>query len=294
MKKQTTVIFYFLSAYILLQFIWWGFHLIQLSQNTANTDEQVNRRVLMILGEGSVFILILLLGLYKIRSAIKKEFELSGRQSNFLLSITHELKTPIASSKLLLQTLLKRELIQEKRNELITKTLNENERLENLIDNILNASRVENNALQAVKTEINLAELSIKIINRLSLKSVSSEIQANTIVKGDVFMLETIIENLIENAVKYSGTNPCITLYSFQNEKEIVFGVKDQGPGIPLTERENIFTKFYRIGNEETRSAKGSGLGLFIVSEFVRLNGGSIQYKENLPKGAAFEVTLPL
>ena len=202
MKKQTTVIFYFLSAYILLQFIWWGFHLIQLSQNTANTDEQVNRRVLMILGEGSVFILILLLGLYKIRSAIKKEFELSRRQSNFLLSITHELKTPIASSKLLLQTLLKRELIQEKRNELILKTLNENERLENLIDNILNASRVENNALQAVKTEINLAELSIKIINRLSLKSVTSEIQANTIVKGDVFMLETIIENLIENAVK--------------------------------------------------------------------------------------------
>jgi K+-sensing histidine kinase KdpD len=199
----------------------------------------------MILGEGSVFIFILLLGLYKIRRSIKKEFELSGRQSNFLLSITHELKTPIASSKLLLQTLLKRELIQEKRNELITKTLNENERLENLIDNILNASRVENNALQAVKTEINLAELSIKIIKRLSLKSVTSQIQGNTIVKGDVFMLETIIENLIENAVKYSGTNPCITLYSFQNEKEIVFGVKDQGPGIPLTERENIFCIIY-------------------------------------------------
>ena len=76
MKKQTTVIFYFLSAYILLQFIWWGFHLIQLSQNTANTNEQVNRRILMILGEWSVFILILLLGLFKIRSAIKKEFEL--------------------------------------------------------------------------------------------------------------------------------------------------------------------------------------------------------------------------
>ena len=294
MKKQTTVIFYFLSAYVLLQFIWWGFHLIQLNQNIDAPDHQLNRRVLMILGEGAVFISILFFGLYKIRSSIRKELELSGRQSNFLLSITHELKTPIASSKLLLQTLLKRELKEDKRNELITKTLNENERLENLIDNILNASRVENNALQAVKTEINLAELSIKIINRLPLGIVKNEMQANTIVQGDAFMLETIIENLIENAIKYSGTNPCITLYSFQNEKEIVFGVKDQGPGIPLTERENIFTKFYRIGNEETRSAKGSGLGLFIVSEFARLNGGSIQYKENLPKGAAFEVTLPL
>jgi len=294
MKKQTTVIFYFLSAYVLLQFIWWGFHLIQLNQNIDAPDHQLNRRILMILGEGAVFISILFFGLYKIRSSIRKELELSGRQSNFLLSITHELKTPIASSKLLLQTLLKRELKEDKRNELITKTLNENERLENLIDNILNASRVENNALQAVKTEINLAELSIKIINRLPLGIVKNEMQANTIVQGDTFMLETIIENLIENAIKYSGNNPCITLYSFQNEKEIVFGVKDKGPGIPLNERENIFTKFYRIGNEETRSAKGSGLGLFIVSEFARLNGGSIQYKENLPKGAAFEVTLPL
>ena len=294
MKKQTTVIFYFLSAYILLQFIWWGFHLIQLSQNTANTNEQVNRRILMILGEGSVFILILLLGLYKIRSAIRKEFELSGRQSNFLLSITHELKTPIASSKLLLQTLLKRELIDEKRNELILKTLNENERLENLIDNILNASRVENNAIQAVKTEINLAELSIKVIKRLQVSFLQNQILTNTIVRGDAFMLETIIENLIENSVKYAGADSEITLYSFQNEKEFVVGVKDQGPGIPLSERENIFTKFYRIGNEETRSAKGSGLGLFIVAEFARLNGGSVQHKENSPKGSVFEVTLPL
>ena len=294
MKKQTAVIFYFLSAYILLQFLWWGFHLIQLSQETSITNEQVNQRVLMILGEGSVFILILLLGLYKIRSAIKKEFELSGRQSNFLLSITHELKTPIASSKLLLQTLLKRKLIEEKRNELILKTLIENERLENLIDNILNASRVENNAIEAVKTEINLAELSIKVIKRLQVSCVQNLILKNTIIHSDLFMLETIIENLIENAIKYAGVESEITLYSFQNEKEFVFGVKDQGLGIPLAERENIFTKFYRIGNEETRSAKGSGLGLFIVSEFARLNGGSVQYKENSPKGSVFEVTLPL
>ena len=294
MKKQTSIIFYFLSAYVLLQFIWWGFHLIQLSQNSVYNNEQVNRRILMILGEGTVFITILLIGLYKIRNSIKKELELSGRQTNFLLSITHELKTPIASSKLFLQTLLKRDLKEEKRNELITKSLGENQRLETLIDNILNASRLENNAIKAIKTDINLLELSQKITNRSAYKFVKNEIPVDSFVHADLFMLETILENLIENAVKYAGENASVTIYTQQNKNRIIVGVKDEGVGIPVAERKNIFSKFYRIGNEETRTTKGSGLGLFIVSEFSKLNGGSVSFKENNPKGSIFEVTLPL
>ncbi len=294
MKKQTSIIFYFLSAYVLLQFIWWGFHLIQLSQNSVYNNEQVNRRILMILGEGTVFITILLIGLYKIRNSIKKELELSGRQTNFLLSITHELKTPIASSKLFLQTLLKRDLKEEKRNELITKSLGENQRLETLIDNILNASRLENNAIKAIKTDINLLELSQKITNRSAYKFVKNEITVDSFVNADLFMLETILENLIENAEKYAGENASITIYTQQNKNKIIVGVKDEGVGIPVAERKNIFSKFYRIGNEETRTTKGSGLGLFIVSEFSKLNGGSVSFKENNPKGSIFEVTLPL
>ncbi len=294
MKKQTSIIFYFLSAYVLLQFIWWGFHLIQLSQNSVYNNEQVNRRILMILGEGTVFITILLIGLYKIRNSIKKDLELSGRQTNFLLSITHELKTPIASSKLFLQTLLKRDLKEEKRNELITKSLGENQRLETLIDNILNASRLENNAIKAIKTDINLLELSQKITNRSAYKFVKNEIPVDSFVHADLFMLETILENLIENAEKYAGENASITIYTQQNKNKIIVGVKDEGVGIPVAERKNIFSKFYRIGNEETRTTKGSGLGLFIVSEFSKLNGGSVSFKENNPKGSIFEVTLPL
>lgn len=294
MKKQTTVIFYLLSAYVLLQFIWWGFHLIQLSQNSVNTNEAVNRRILMILGEGTVFIAILLFGLYKIRSSIKKDLELSGRQSNFLLSITHELKTPITSSKLFLQTLLKRDLKEEKRNELITKSLGENERLESLIDNIINASRVENNAIKAIKTKINLCTLSQKIINRSVCKNVHNKIPVDTLIQADEFMLETILDNLLENATKYAGDGASISLYSKLNKTKIIVGVQDEGIGIAVPERENIFSKFYRIGNEETRTTKGSGLGLFIVSEFAKLNGGSVAFKENIPKGSIFEVTLPL
>jgi signal transduction histidine kinase len=107
-------------------------------------------------------------------------------------------------------------------------------------------------------------------------------------------MLETILTNLIENAVKYAGIESEITLFSKRINQQIHFGVEDHGPGITDEEKESIFTKFYRSGNEETRQNKGSGLGLYIVSEFVHLHQGKIICKNNSLKGCIFEVTLPL
>ena len=110
MKKQTNILFYILSIYVILQFLWWGFHLIQLSRESAENESMIFRKTLMIVGEGSVFLLLLVFGLFKISSSIRKELTFSQRKSNFLLSVTHELKTPIASTKLYLQTLMRREL----------------------------------------------------------------------------------------------------------------------------------------------------------------------------------------
>ena len=107
-------------------------------------------------------------------------------------------------------------------------------------------------------------------------------------------LLETILTNLIENAIKYAGENGEIKVYSKATAKSFIFGVQDAGPGIDLAEHKNIFEKFYRVGNEDTRTNKGSGLGLYIVSEFVRLHGGQISYQANEPKGSIFEVTLPV
>jgi K+-sensing histidine kinase KdpD len=99
---------------------------------------------------------------------------------------------------------------------------------------------------------------------------------------------------LIENAIKYAGENGEIKVYAKATTKSFVFGVQDVGPGINATEQKSIFDKFYRVGNEDTRTNKGSGLGLYIVSEFVQLQGGQISYRANDPKGSIFEVTLPL
>ncbi|MEY3438176.1 MAG: hypothetical protein RL265_761 [Bacteroidota bacterium] len=296
MKKQTAIFFYILGAYVVLQFVWWGYHLIELTEELKKEPAEIAKRITMIFGEGLVFFGILIFGLSKIRSSIIKELRLSERQNNFLLSVTHELKTPLAANKLYLQTILKRKLDEQSKTDLLQKAVQENERLELMIDNILNASRIENKALQPMKEEKNLSEIMNSVVDRFHRRNqkefITCEIESGIVVPVDVFFIETILNNLIENAIKYGTIEKGITVYLFRKDREILFGVKDQGPGISKELRKQIFYKFFRAGNEETRMKKGSGLGLFIVSELVRMHDAKIIYKENSPSGANFEITL--
>jgi K+-sensing histidine kinase KdpD len=295
MRRQTNVLFYILSVYVLMQFTWWGYHLIQLTQLSDPTGGNVSRRVWMIVGEGSVFVVLLFVGIYKIRSSIRKEVQLSQRQSNFLLSVTHELKTPIASTKLFLQTLRKRSLNEEKRDEITEKAIEENERLERLIENILNATRIEHNAVKPIRDHFQFSELAQRIMDRYHKRSTHAflrlSIQHDAELFADSFLLETILSNLIDNAMKYAGQDSNITLFCKAVDGHFVFGVSDEGPGISLEDQTHIFEKFYRSGSEETRIAKGSGLGLYIVREFTLLMGGKINYRNNQPKGSVFEIS---
>lgn len=295
MKKQTAIFFYVLGAYVVLQFLWWGYHLIELSHELSDDSTQSNRRILMIIGEGSIFFLILLLGLWKIRSSIKRDIQLSQRQSNFLLSVTHELKTPLASNKLYLQTLLKRtSLDEEKREDLLRKAVKENIRLEAMIENILTATRIENHKLELIKESINLSDFITKVTEHWAQERirVKLSIEPNFIAKVDTFIIETILVNLLENAYKYGGDHPEIEVYLELADKEFFFGVKDQGIGIPDKFRASIFEKFTRIGNEETRKQKGTGLGLYIVAELTAFHEAEIECLPNLPKGTNFKITL--
>ena len=106
MNKRTALIFYFLSAYVVVQFLWWGFHLIELTSLAGSNSVMISKRTSMIIGEGSIFLLILFVGIWQIRLSIKREMRLAEGQRNFLLSVTHELKTPLAANKLYIQTRL--------------------------------------------------------------------------------------------------------------------------------------------------------------------------------------------
>ncbi|MDD2981802.1 MAG: ATP-binding protein [Crocinitomicaceae bacterium] len=298
MKRQTALIFYVLGFYVVLQFAWWGYHLIQISSQLQQVNNQVNSKTTMIIGEGFVFFILLVVGLWRIKVSINKDHKLSERQNNFLLSVTHELKTPIASNKLYLQTLVKHDFPIEKREELLKKALIENQRLEEIVEMILTATRIENQTFQLHKEWIDLNEMLSQLAENensiLGKEWVVFEAKDNVKVQveADAFMIKTIVRNLIENALKYAPSSEKIIVFLRRENNRVKFGVEDLGPGIPAENQRLVFKKFIRLENEETRSQKGTGLGLFIASEFTRLNGGKLNYLPNKPKGSIFEITL--
>ncbi|MDB3905381.1 ATP-binding protein [Crocinitomicaceae bacterium] len=296
MSKKSNILIYLLGIYVVLQFIWWGYQIINLGALVDSSNAQTSRRVIMILGEGGVFILILLAGFWQIQRSIRKEIELSQNQNNFLLSVTHELKTPLTSIQLALQTLSKRDLNKEQTQTLIEKAISENERLKILIDNIIQASSIENKGLIADKKPIKIKTLLEKIVSNSNKRQENNLVNLNCPnhfdLSADIFMIETSVINILENAIKYAGSNDII-LNVENDSNELRISILDQGPGIDDNEKKFIFDKFYRIGNEETRLKKGSGLGLYIAKHFIQLHQGDISYSKNNPCGSIFTISLP-
>jgi signal transduction histidine kinase len=260
--------------------------------------EKHDRQKWMILGEGSVFMLLLVFGTFQLFRTFNKEVLLARQQNNFLLSITHELKSPLASIKLSLQTLEKRVVVEEKYQKLISNSLDDVDRLQSLVDNILFAARMENHSYLFEQREENISDLIEHLIEKFRInignsRSIHVSIQPGLEGSVDKEAIRSAFINVLENAYKYSSLNSLIQINFYKKENSLVFEVKDEGKGIALHERHNIFQKFYRIGNEETRNTKGTGLGLFIVKKVIESHNGKIVIEDNSPKGTVFKIYLP-
>ncbi|MBI2721877.1 MAG: HAMP domain-containing histidine kinase [Bacteroidetes bacterium] len=306
-----------LFGYIILQFIWWEILLVKqtgqiidgkqqlIELSTSNHDlidtqvaELHNKKkmqVMMVVGEGTVFLLLLLFGLFKVRVAHTKEIELNQQQKNFLLSVTHELKTPIAVTKLQLQTLQKHTLSHEKQQELIQHALRETERLNSLIDNVLLANRLDSDEYFFRKEKKNVSHLINDLLKRyykdsLDKNEIVVDIQNEIYLNVDDQIFPSIIINLIDNALKYSFQKKAISVALKEHKNKIVLTVADGGCGIHENERVKVFNKFYRAGSEETRATKGTGLGLYIVKYIVVNHHGKIFVTKNEPQGSIFEI----
>ena len=325
MSKKTTIIFFVLVGYIVAQFLWWEVllvkqsnELISVKQNLAALSSSDNAvimseiealehkkalRVYMTVGEGTVFLFILLFGINQVRKSIKKENELVTQQNNFILSVSHELKTPIASTKLQLQTLLKHELDREKQIQLLNNALKETDRLHKLVDNVLLVTQVENKNTSADLKSINLSELIEDTVSRyfemyIENKWLKLNVAPNLFIQGDKELLPSLIINLIENAIKYSYENLEVILNlkvdisagSITNSR-VLLEVIDSGCGINESEKQKVFEKFYRSGNEETRKTKGTGIGLFIVKQICNMHQASITISDNKPCGSHFKIS---
>ncbi|MHC4178151.1 MAG: sensor histidine kinase, partial [Planctomycetota bacterium] len=249
---------------------------------------------------GTTFMVLLVVGvvLYLVLSV--KAINLSRRQSNFIDSVTHELKSPIASMKLYLQTLNLRQVSHEQQADFYRYMLEDVHRLDHLINQVLDAGRLEtgrrNGEVEDVALEGLLRECAAAICLRYRVPSdtVRLDLQPCT-VRASRVDLEMIFRNLLDNAVKYAGSQPEVevTLESQANGRTLT-RIGDNGRGIPHKLRRKIFGRFVRLGLELEREKAGTGLGLYIVRTLVKRLGGHVRvHGREAGPGTVFEIQLP-
>ncbi|MEJ6662229.1 MAG: HAMP domain-containing sensor histidine kinase [Bacteroidia bacterium] len=268
---------------------------VQLSINPTNLqqleEERFQQRNIWLYQ--SILLLVLVAsGIYGVYYSIDSIYQLNKRQNNFLLSVTHEFKTPIAAIRLMLQTSKNPKVKEEKKAELIENSIQNTFRLEELAENMLVSMQIENDKYQYALSKIDLSKMLNQVIDNQSIKGeITGTIEPGITLTGDCFIMRMVANNLIENAFKYSNNQPIEVNLYMQGTKKVL-EVKDIGVGIAKEDYKKIYKKFFRVQDEETRTTKGTGLGLFIVKQAVERHRGKVAVMANKPRGSVFIVEL--
>lgn len=311
-----TVVYWFLLIYIVAALVWWFIELnnqnkqmydYQLTlvkkddpaylQKSAQITDSSTRKTAQYIGEGVTFLLLILFCAVFVYRAVKRQIKLSLQQQNFMMAVTHELKTPVTIVRLNLETMQKRLLDEDTKKQLLEKTIQETDRLSHLTHNILVTSQLESGSYILSKTEIDFSELVAKVLadfrKRFPMRTIKEQITADIFAEGEYNLLEMVVSNLMENATKYTPAASDISVTLKNTGGHILLQIADFGAGINDDEKKKIFEKFYRSGNENTRSAKGTGLGLYLCLKIVKDHKGKIAVTDNTPAGSIFTITMP-
>jgi two-component system, OmpR family, sensor histidine kinase CiaH len=309
------IIYWFLLAYIIAALIWWFIALNRQNEQMADYkiqelkagqgvySEQLiaintaqKRKQTQYIGEGITFFLLIAAGAVFVFRAVRRQLQFNQEQQHFMMALAHELKTPIAVAKLNLETLQKRKLEEPQQQRLIQITLQEANRLNALCNNMLLSSQIEASNFKISAEEINLSRLVNECVQdfipRYSGKKFFIQIKEDVFTSGDELLLQMAINNLVDNAIKYSPKEATVKVTLTQQQNTILLQVYDEGKGIATEEKGKIFIKFYRIGNTATKAAKGTGLGLYLTKRIVEQHNGNISVTDNMPAGCIFTITL--
>jgi signal transduction histidine kinase len=315
--NRAIVICWLLLIYVLAALIWWYIALnLQNNQMSAyrielltHDDpayiaklEKINddrrRLATAYKSEGLVFILVILAGAVFLRSAVMRQIRIQRQQQNFMMAITHELKTPISIARLNIETLQKYSLDDSKKEKILKSSLQEINRLNTLTGNILVSAQLEGGSYLFNNEEINFSRMTSDSCqdfeNRFPTRPWNKALEPDLYTLGDPLLIQILVNNLIDNAVKYSPPHAPVTIYLKKDGDQGILEIKDEGVGIPKKEQKRIFQKFYRVGNEDTRTTQGTGLGLYLCRKIAQDHKMRLEVSDNQPKGVIFTVRFNL
>lgn len=315
-KTQSIFIVYWIMlAYILSALVFWYITLNNQNQLMSELKKQhfpeqsemykaelekidldTQKKVKQYAGEGTMFFLVIVTGALFFFKTVRRQLKISQEQQNFMIAVTHELKTPIAVAKLNLETLQKRKLDDTQQKRLLYNTLQETNRLDALCNNLLISSQMEAGGYRLIKEKFDLSHLVQTSVTdfaaRYPQRVIREDIERDVFIIGDATLLQIAINNLMENALKYSQKDQPIQIELHLQEAKAELKVIDQGGGISDEEKKKVFQKFYRLGNEATKRAKGTGLGLYLTQRIVLIHGGEIAISDNPSGGSIFTTKL--
>lgn len=311
--RAPLLLFGLVALYIVLQSAWWAWLLLSKEREVLALQEQVLKEGVaplipvrsaeatrwMLIGEGGVFVALLLVALWLTFRTVRHELSLARQQRDFLMAASHELRTPIAGLKLHLATLARPEPGTEQREQLLSLCRTETDRLRSLTEKILLATRLDEAHVPLTLQPLDLAEetrsvCTIAQASYAAQHTVVYHAPGRLTVRTDRDAFRSVLGNLLENASKYAPTGTRIQVDLLERDGHCELHVTDEGPGVEPPDRNRIFEKFTRGGSEEVRETKGTGLGLYIVSRLMHALGGRIEHRPRHPHGSIFVASFPL
>lgn len=252
----------------------------------------------MFVFEGSFMGLVLMASVYLVLRSQTREVELMRRQRNFLSAVTHELRSPIASAKLYVESLALGRVPESKRERYLTHAGEDLERLRVHVDEILETARLTTTGPELSTETLEMRHFVERQIDKVEREErnvrVEADLEEEVWVNADGHALESIVHNLIGNACKYGGPEPHIVIRLKREGGRIAFEVRDHGPGLGDADPSAIFEPFVRGGDENVRQRPGVGLGLYLTAQYVKAMGGTIRVQDGLDGGGtSFLVLLP-
>jgi signal transduction histidine kinase len=257
------------------------------------------RRIVMMVSEGSFFALLLLVLMGMLWRTFRREVELERQHRNFLSAVTHELKSPLAAIRLALETITAGRATGDATKRFLNNALDDAGRLEDLVQKVLEATRFSEGGSVVLRNDVHLSRVVEEAVGAFRRRAAASGAALDLTIEPDIFgaideeAMSIAVSNILENAIKYGGEPPRITVNLTLKGHHAILEIGDNGNGIPEEDVDRVFDRFFRSGDEMTRSTRGTGLGLYLVQQIAEAHRGSVAIQSTGADGTVFRVTLP-